>query len=48
MPRLARAEKAQRIMDLLDELYPEIPIRSTIRIRSHCWWRCCSPPRPPT
>lgn len=26
MPRLARAEKAQRIMDLLDELYPEIPI----------------------
>lgn len=26
MPRMARAEKAERIMDLLDALYPEIPI----------------------
>lgn len=26
MPRMARAEKAERIMELLDALYPEIPI----------------------
>ena len=26
MPRMARDEKAERIMDLLDALYPEIPI----------------------
>ena len=42
---MKKQDKANRIAEILDDLYPTPPIPLEQKIPSHCWLQSCSPRR---